>query len=222
MLRLGNSLVSGSVSSELTVADISGLAHWYQYQTGITLDTTNVDQWDDQVGSNHLSKSGSSNIPYNSGDIDFDTNGGKMSFASTFDPGSFSFYIVFKINVSVSNEEIANSDSSNFFRLNNASQARIRIGDTTNNDIDLSSSLAAGSFHAVGIEWDGTNIAIYNSAGSAIGTATDSDTFAGLSSIGLRGNQFDGHIREIILFNNELRAADRTIVFNRLNTIKSI
>ena len=221
MLGLGNSLVSGSVSSELTVADISGVAHWYQYQTGITLDTTNVDQWDDQGGSNHLSKSGSSNIPYNSGDIDFDTNGGKMSFASTFDPGSFSFYIVFKINVSVSNEEIANSNSSNFFRLNNASQVRIRIGDTTNNDIDLSSSLAAGSFHAVGIEWDGTTISIYNSAGSAIGTAEDSDTFAGLSSIGLRGNQFDGHIREIILFNNELTAADRTVVFNRLNTIKS-
>ena len=221
MLGLGNSLVSGSVSSELTVADISGLAHWYQYQTGITLDTTNVDQWDDQVGSNHLSKSGSSNIPYNSGDIDFDTNGGKMSFASTFDPGSFSFYIVFKINVSVSNEEIANSNSSNFFRLNNASQVRIRIGDTTNNDIDLSSSLAAGSFHAVGIAWAGTTISIYNSAGSAIGTAEDSDTFAGLSSIGLRGNQFDGHIREIILFNNELTAADRTVVFNRLNTIKS-
>ena len=222
MLGLGNSLVSGSVTSELTVADISGLAHWYQYQTRATLDSTNITQWHAQDGSNHLSKSGSSNIPYNGGDIDFDTNGGKMSFATTFDPGSFSFYIVFKINVSVSNEEIANSDSSNFFRLNNASQARIRIGDTTNNDIDLSSSLAAGSFHAVGIEWDGTNIAIYNSAGSAIGTAEDNDTFAGLSSIGLRGNQFDGHIREIILFNNELRAADRTIVFNRLNTIKSI
>ena len=221
MLGLGNSLVSGSVSSELTVADISGLAHWYQYQTGITLDTTNVDQWDDQVGSNHLSKSGSSNIPYNSGDIDFDTNGGKMTFASTFDPGSFSFYIVFKINGTVSNEEIANSNSSNFFRLNNSSTVRIRIGDTTNNDISLSSSLAADTFHAVGIEWDGTNIAIYNSAGSAIGTATDSDTFAGLSSIGLRGNQFDGHIREIILLNNELTAADRTVVFNRLNIIKS-
>ena len=221
MLGLGSSLVSGSVSSELTVADISGLAHWYQYQTGVTLDSTNITQWNDQVGSNHLSKSGSSNIPYNNGDIDFDTNGGKMSFASTFDPGSFSFYIVFKINGTVSNEEIANSNSSNFFRLNNSSQARIRIGDTTNNDIDLSSSLAAGSFHAVGIEWDGSIISIYNSAGSAIGTAEDNDTFAGLSSIGLRGNQFDGHIREIILFNNQLRAADRTIVFNRLNTIKS-
>ena len=144
-----------------------------------------------------------------------------MTFASTFDPGSFSFYIVFKINGTVSNEEIANSNSSNFFRLNNSSTARIRIGDTTNNDISLSSSLSADTFHAVGIEWDGTNIAIYNSAGSAIGTATDSDTFAGLDSIGLRGNQFDGHIREIILFNNELTADDRTVVFNRLNTIKS-
>ena len=221
MLGLGNSLVSGSVTSELTVADISGLAHWYQYQTGITLDSTNITQWNDQVGSNHLSKSGSANIPYNNGDIDFDQNGGKMTFASTFDPGSFSFYIVFKINGTVNNEEIANSNSSNFFRLNNTSTIRIRIGDTTNNDISLSSSLAADTFHAVGIEWDGTNIAIYNSAGSAIGTATDSDTFAGLDSIGLRGNQFDGHIREIILFNNELTADDRTVVFNRLNTIKS-
>tara|TARA_R100001086_G_scaffold64433_1_gene29960 strand:- start:4 stop:669 length:666 start_codon:yes stop_codon:yes gene_type:complete len=221
MLGLGNSLVSGSVSSEVTVSDISGLAHWYQYQTGATLDSTNITQWNDQVGSNHLSKSGSANIPYNNGDIDFDQNGGKMTFASTFDPGSFSFYIVFKINGTVANEEIANSNSSNFFRLNNASTIRIRIGDTTNNDISLSSSLSADTFHAVGIEWDGTNIAIYNSAGSAIGTATDSDTFAGLSSIGLRGNQFDGHIREIILFNNELTAADRTVVFNRLNVIKS-
>ena len=221
MLGLSNSIVAGSVSSERTVADIGSLQHWYQYQTGITLDEANISEWADQVGSNDLVKSGSANIPYNSGDLDFDTNGGKMAFESTWDPGTFAFYIVFKINVAVSNDEIANGGNSNFFRLNTSTQARIRIGDTTNNNIDLSSELTAGSFHAVGIEWDGTNINIYNSNDDPIGTAEDSDTFAGLTTIGLRGNQFDGHIREIILFNAQLRDEDREVVFNHLNVIKS-
>ena len=221
MLGLSNGLAYSTHQDAFNVADINGLAHWYKYQTNFTLSGSNVTTWGDSFGSNDLSKSGASNILYNSGDVDFDTNGGKMSFGSTWNPGSFAFYIVFKITAgSIVNEEIANSDSSNFFRLNSGTEARIRIGNTTNNDITLSSGLAAGSFHAIGIEWDGTTINIYSGKNTILGTAEDTDEFAGLSTIGLRGNQFDGHIREIVLVNNTLSAGDRAGLFEHLEAVR--
>ena len=147
-----------------------------------------------------------------------------MTFGSTWNPGSFAFYIVFKITAgSVSNEEIANSSSSNFVRLNNSSTVRIRIGDTVNNDISITNAFSVDTWHILGIEWNGSTINIYQDSkyDSPSGTADDSDEFAGLSAIGLRGNQFDGHIREMVLVDNELSTSDRNDLMSYLIDVKN-
>jgi hypothetical protein len=49
MLGLGNSLVNSSVSS-WAPSNESTLVAWYQYQTGITLNGSDVSEWADYTG----------------------------------------------------------------------------------------------------------------------------------------------------------------------------
>ena len=205
--------------------------HWYRYgsgnEDGFTLEGGNVDTWHDQIGSNDLSKSGSSNIPFNDGDIDLDTNGGKLALDATFDGNSnaFSIYLVAKLTTeSISNEEICNSNTSNFMRLNDADTIRVRIGDTTNNDIDIDTALEVGAWFVLGVEFTGSTINIYQDAkyNTPSGTASDSDTFDGIASFGIRGNQFDGEIREIVLVDAALDDKDRNRLMEYLIKIKNI
>ena len=116
------------------------------------------------------------------------------------------------------------SDSSNFIRFNNSTQARIRIGDTTNNNITLpGDEITQNTWLVFGIEWDGTTISIYQDTDYATpATATDTDTFAGLSKIGLRGNPFDGEIREVVLINDVLSSSDRDNLMTYLISVRDL
>ena len=222
---------SRKASSAWSVSDISGLDHWFKYQTNFTLSGSNVTDWGDNHGSNNFYKVASSgNIPYNSGDVDFDANGGRMALDTLWDPGSFSFYFVFRINYNASsnttifNEEIINSGNFNFIRLNNGGQVRIRIGDNGNNDINLTNSFSLDTWHVLGVEWDGTTINLYQDSkyDSASGTNPDTDTFAGISHLGIRSNQFDGNIRELVFINQELSSSDRNNLMEHLIAVKDL
>ena len=211
MLGLGNSLTSVAVSSDWTVTNLSDLAHWFKYN-------------EDSYGDETLTTS-SGKVLKNDGDLNFDTNNGRMDLSETWNPGTFSVYIVMKITVAtVSNEEIMQSDSSNFMRLNNSTQARIRIGDTTNNNMNLpGDEITQNTWFVFGVEWDGSTIRLYQDTDYANPTtSSDSDTFAGLSKIGLRGNPFDGHIREVVLVDDVLSSSDRNNLMTHLISIRDI
>jgi len=226
MLGLGNSIITGGVSDWL-VTDLSDLAHWFKYNTNLTLGTGDeVDTWDSNSSSETFTV-GTGKVFKNSGDLDFTTgtSGGRMDLDATWDPGTFSVYIVMRIiAASVSNEEIMQSDSSNFIRFNNSTTARIRIGDTTNNDITLpGSELTQNTWFVFGIEWDASTIRLYQDTDySTPTTASDSDTFAGLAKIGLRGNPFDGQIREVVLINDVLSSSDRENLMKHLISVRDI
>ena len=225
MLGLGNSITSGSSSSDWLVTDLSDLAHWFKYNTNLTLSTGDqLSTWGDSYASETLTVS-AGKVLKNDGDLDFDTNNGRMDLDATWNPGTFSVYIVMKITVAtVSNEEIMNAGNNNFFRLNNSTQARIRIGSSSNNNMNLpGDEITQNTWFVFGIEWDGTTISIYQDTDYASPTtATDTDTFAGITKIGLRSNPFDGHIREVVLVNDVLSSSDRNNLMTHLISVRDI
>lgn len=217
---------SMKASAAWDVTKISGLFAWFKYNTGQTARTGDeMLRWGDEYGNEALTID-DGKVLINGGDVNFHTNNGRMKLESLWDPGSFSFYFVAKISTEedVSNEEIYHSDSSNFFRINNANQVRVRIGDTTNNDIALPGhELENNTYFVIGIEWDGSTISIYQDTDYATPTtATDNDTFAGISKIGKRGNSFEGHIREMVMIDDVLNTADRKLLMEHLIEVRDI
>ena len=52
MLGLGNSITTGGGVSDWLVTDLSDLAHWFKYNTNLTLGTGDeVDTWDSKSSS---------------------------------------------------------------------------------------------------------------------------------------------------------------------------
>lgn len=206
------------------VTSIPDLAHWFKYNTNITLSTgVEVEKWSVEYGDETLTLDDGKVLVNESGDLDFETDAGRMALNSNFTPSTFSFYFVGKItNATISNEEIFHSNSSNFFRINNSRQVRVRIGDATNNDISLpGGDLVSGEWFVLGIEFDGSRIRIYQDTDYVDPTyADDGDSFEGLQKVGRRGNPFDGEIREIILVSNVLSAANREKLIEHLITVK--
>ena len=148
-----------------------------------------------------------------------------MTLDSTWTPGTFSAYLVLRVTAaSVSNEEIMNSGNSNFIRFNNSTTARVKIGDTTTNDITLpGTAIAQNTWFVFGVEWDGSTIRVYQDTDySTPTTASDSDTFAGIDDLGKRGSAFDGQIRELVLVNDVLSSSDRENLMTHLETIRDI
>jgi len=213
------------VSSAWDVTKLADLAHWYKYNTGITLGTGDeVATWSDNYSDNHLSVE-AGKVFKNDGDLDFDSNNGRMELRTTWNPGTFSAYLVLRIMAgTVSNEEIMNADNSNFIRFNSSTQARIKIGDTTSNNITLpGDEIISETWFIFGIEWDGSTIRLYQDSDfTNPTTASDSDTFAGILNIGLRGNAFDGEIREIVLINDALSSSDRSNLMTHLKSVRDL
>ena len=227
MLGLGNSLTGGVVVEEAawTVTDLGDLAHWFKYNTGLTLGTGDeLATWDSNSSSETFTTA-SGKVFKNSGDLNFDTNNGRMDLDATWNPGTFSVYMVMRITAaSVSNEEIMNAGNNNFFRFNNSTQARIRIGSAGNNNMALpGDEITQNTWFVIGLEWDGSTISLYQDTDYATPTtATDTDTFAGVAKIGLRSNPFDGQIREIVFVNDVLSVSDRGELMTHLISVRDI
>ena len=83
--------------------------------------------------------------------------------------------------------------------------------------------ITQNTWFVFGVEWDGSTIRLYQDTDYANPTtSSDSDTFAGLSKIGLRGNPFDGHIREVVLVDDVLSSSDRNNLMTHLISIRDI
>jgi len=216
------------VSSAWDPTKLADLAHWYKYNTAITTshDSDEVTTWADNHGSNNFTL-GAGKVFKNSGDLDFTTgsSGGRLTLGTTWNPGTFSAYIVLKITAeSIENEELMNGGNSDFFRFNNSTTARVKIGDTTTNDITLpGDEIDVNTWFIFGIEWDGLTIRLYQDSDyTSPTTAIDSDTFAGIDDLGKRGSAFDGQIREVVLVNDVLSLGDRDNLMTHLKTVASI
>ena len=140
MLGLGNGLTGGVVTEEAAwaVTDLGDLAYWFKYNTNLTLGSGDeLAAWDSDYGSETLTTA-AGKVLKNSGDLNFDNNNGRMALDATWNPGTFSAYLVLRVtNATVSNEEIMNGGNTDFFRLSNSTTVRIKIGNSTSNNITL-------------------------------------------------------------------------------------
>mgnify|MGYP003149130961 CR=1 FL=1 len=227
MLGLGNSLITGGVSSEWTVASIPELGHWFRHRIGLEVSTGDeLVTWGDDYG-DLVWEIAAGKVLKNGGDVDFDTHNGRMQLAdeSVWNPGTFSVYVVARVRASsISNAELLALNSSNFFRISNSTTSRIQIGGSTASDITLpGDAIAQNIWFVFGIEWDGSTVRLYQDTDYSTPTTNpDSDTFAGLNSLGKRGSPFDGEMREIVMVNNVLSDVNRELLMTHLISISRL
>lgn len=215
------------------ISNVSGLQRWYKFQTGITLNGSNVSKWDDQSGNNvHLTQSTATQQPsYNSGNLGFDRVNDKMSMDSNIALTTFTIFMVISTDTTSSNNQTlfsgAVSNGQDFFRYD-LTLWRFRPSSGAASQQTISHSLTNTEkflLTVVGSDDSGTlNFAIRDN-GTAVGNATcnsttGSDTF-NLQVIGDHNNTnqlWDGKISEIVVFNTALTGTDLDNVESDLMT----
>jgi|14_taG_2_1085336.scaffolds.fasta_scaffold05255_4 hypothetical protein len=95
-LGLGHIFDNSSPTGSFELTNLSGLKLWLKYDTGITLNGSNVSSWADQSGeSNDAAQSSSGRQPnYASGDITFDGADDRFDLTAQVSLSSFSAFMV--------------------------------------------------------------------------------------------------------------------------------
>jgi hypothetical protein len=200
MLGLGNSLVNSSVSS-WAPSDESSLVAWYQYQTGITLNGSDVSRWADYTNTYDMRQLTAVNQPaYSSGTLTFDSadthflqTAGQISLAGDFTIG-FRVHPTTFLGTVLGDNTTANE----FMRFNGASSFRVNIDTNPQNFVII----PAGDDYYV-LTRSGTTVTLHQN-----GTATSpTRTFSGTADIDTIGDSnssapFDGTMKEIQIYSS--------------------
>jgi hypothetical protein len=211
MLGLGNSISASQYSGGWLPSEESSLEAWYRFNTGITLNGSDVSAWADSSSNsfNMVQATASEQPAYNSGNIEFtaaDTTNLQSASDITL---SGAFTIGIRLEPDVSNVAVISSNTTpnEFFKITSDTNVRFK---TDNNEVDL------------GID-DGTLVAdlslvITRNASNLItmhinGVAqADTETLGGtadINAIGVRredNNPYDGTISEIQIYDTESAA----------------
>ncbi len=193
-------------------SDETGLEAWYKYQTGITLNGSDVSRWTDSSSNSFdmLQGTPSKQPAYNSGAIDFDasatqslqTTGADILLSGTFTLG-------LKLYPALNNVIVLgdNTQTNEFFKITSSTKLRFKTDgsqvDITVNDGDLSAD------NYLVITRNASNLVTLYINGVA---QTNTQTLAGtanIDAIGVRAtdaNPYDGTISEIQIFDTESTA----------------
>lgn len=230
-LGLRNDIVRGGVPSGFTIDSVSSAIHWYKFDDGLSfnpLAPTQVEQWDDQIGTNHLTQSSGSRQPlYNSGELSFDASLAKLVQGSQVELGSFTICLVVEFTAAPSNETIVghSAQSLQLIRLAAGGTNRVRLQIDDGGAIALT-LIAASSYPAAGTKFlftmtrditlGSNNVKTYvDDAFKDQGTHTDNSKVFDINQIGChagQSNPYQGNISEYIIFNDVLSDADRALV----------
>tara|TARA_R110002020_G_scaffold31105_1_gene97381 strand:+ start:113 stop:790 length:678 start_codon:yes stop_codon:yes gene_type:complete len=192
-------------------SDETGLEAWYKYQTGITLNGSDVSAWADSSENsfNMVQATASEQPAYNSGDIEF-TPADTHNLGSASDITlSGAFTIGVKLEPDASNVTVLGSNTTvnEFFKISTSTSLRFK---TDGSQIDI--TLDSGSFVAdnyLVITRNASNLITLYKNGVA---QADTETLAGtadINAIGVRRtdlNPYDGTISEIQIFDTESAA----------------
>ena len=211
-LKLGLSLNKIKTLGGWQPSDETGLEAWYKYQSGITLNGSDVSAWADSSENsfNMLQATASEQPAYNSGAIEF-TAADSHNLGSASDitlSGAFTIGIRLNpdaINIIVIGDNTTGENE--FIKLSNSSSLRMKIdgsaADITVNDGDLLADnylvLTRNSSDLISLYVNGT-------------LQTDTETLAGtanMDTIGVRAvdlNPYDGTISEIQIYDTESAA----------------
>ena len=174
-----------------TPADLPGIAHWYQHNTGLEEsdesfpeDGEQITKWADQVGTEHFI--GESNLPtYTeaSGTLNFGGSSKVLTIASG-----------------------TGSDTTNeFFRAQSATVIRAKLSSTSNNW--TVGTMGTSAFHNIGIERTGDDVRVYlDGTESSTGAVTAGNTW---SIDTLKGGQADEFSTLIIVKGQALSTGNR-------------
>ena len=207
-LKQALSLVSTNTLGGWQPSDETGLEAWYKFQTGITLNGSDVSAWaDSSENSFDMVQATASEQPdYNSGAIEF-------SPADTHNLGTASditlsgaFTIGIKLNIAAAGGVIIgdNTETGEFFRLHSTSILRIKIDNSTA-DVQLDSGTWGDGYMVVTRNASNKITLWWNGVQQTTASPTQSGT-ANIDSIGVRKtdiNPYDGTISEIQIFDTE-------------------
>ena len=196
-LSLSSTKILGAWSPEQEAS----LVAWYQYQTGITLNGSDVSGWKDYTGSYNMVQATAVNQPaYSSGTLTFvlaDTNflqtGAQITLAGDFTIG-FRVHPTTFLGTVLGDNTTANE----FMRFNGASSFRVNIDGTAQNFV---------------INTTGENYYVLTRSGTTVtlhqnGTATSpTRTFSGTADIDTIGDSnssaaFNGTMKEIQIYSS--------------------
>ena len=210
-LKQALSLVSTNTLGGWKPSDETGLEAWYKFQTGITLNGSDVSAWADSSSNsfNMVQATASEQPAYNSGAVEF-TPADIHNLGSASDITlSGAFTIGIKLEPDASNVTVLGSNTTvnEFFKISTSTSLRFK---TDGSQIDI--TLDSGSFVAdnyLVITRNASNLITLYKNGVA---QADTETLAGtadINAIGVRRtdlNPYDGTISEIQIYDTESAA----------------
>ena len=212
-LKLGLSLNNiKTLGGAWQPSDETGLEAWYKFQTGITLNGSDVSAWaDSSTNSFNMTQATASKQPaYNSGAIDFTASADQHLRSSSDIIMADEFTVGIKLNPDIANIVVLGDNSlgqNEFFKITNSTSLRFK---TDNNQVDITvndGDLLADNYLV--ITRNSSDLVTLYVNGVA---QTDTETLAGtvnLDAIGVRANDanfYDGTISEVQIFDTESTA----------------
>jgi len=192
-------------------SDDGNLKAWYKFQTGITLNGSDVSAWaDSSTNSFDMVQATASKQPaYNSGNIDFDASATQSLSTASDIIFSGVFTLGIKLFPSAANAIVLGDNTINneFFKITSTNNLRFKT-DGTSVDIGLDSGSFIGDNYLVVTRNSSDLVTLYFNGVAQ----SDTETLAGtvnIDSIGVRAtnlNPYDGTISEIQMFGSESTA----------------
>ena len=210
-LKQALSLVSTNTLGGWQPSDETGLEAWYKYQSGITLNGSDVSAWaDSSENSFDMVQATASEQPaYNSGAIDFDASASQSLQTGTDIELSGAFTLGLRLFPALNNVIVLGDNTINneFFKITSSTKLRFKTDgsfiDITVNDGDLTADnylvITRNASNLVSLYINGT---LQTNTGTLSGTAN-------IDAIGVRNpdaNPYDGTISEIQIFDTESAA----------------
>jgi len=211
-LKLGLSLNNIKTSgSSWSPSDETGLEAWYKFQTGITLNGSNVSNWDDSSSNSFdmEQRTASKQPAYNSGNIDFDPTATQNLRTASDITLSGAFTVGIKLHPNALNLAVigSNTNPTEFLKIMPSEALRIAT-DGSNVDLSLDSGTFVAALYMVVTRNASDLITLYINGVAQADTETLSGT-SDINSIGIRNidnNPFDGTISEVQIYDTESTA----------------
>ena len=217
-LKLGLSLVSTPILGGWSPDDEASLVAWYQNQVGITLNGSDVSQWDDSSSNCYdmVQATATEQPAYSGGVLTFvsadknnlQTSGTQISLTADFTVG-------LRINTSTTNGTFLadNTSAGELFKYNSASKITTKIAGSGNTDLDLDSGTFGDDYLV--ITRVSSVLTLWKNGVAQTGTTPTLAGTALVDAIGIRRtdiNAFEGTIKEIQIYSSS--SADLTANIN--------
>ena len=192
-------------------SDDRDLKAWYKYQTGFTLNGSDVEQWaDSSTNSFDMVQETISEQPaYNSGNIDFDASATQSLQSASTITLSGAFTVGIKLHPSVDNIAVIGSNTlpNEFFKITSTTNLRFKT-DGSQVDMTIDSGTLITALNLVVTRNSSDLITLYLDGVAQADTETLAGT-ADLNAIGVRRidtNPYDGTISEVQIYGTESTA----------------